>query len=914
MRDDLEFKTDPATDDDEILPEEGRAGPRDYVPNIVSEAAAEICEAPGGPSRQYWLRKGFIRNSMLRNYLIVGFDTEYQQVHEYLDAASVREGKAKYEPLSYQFYAISNTGATWSGIAIPPDGERMSLSDFIVFVLAMGAEHCSFLSQNIILVGHFNKADLPAFTERKTILRRLTNVRNSFISSNVPVRLRLKFSEEADDHANLAIYVRDTMLLAPAGKKSLAELGKMIGIQKVRLADDDLTETAIKSNMKALRSLDWPTFRTYAIADAEISARYFEQVTETYQRETDTKFVPTALSSIGMKLLVKGWGEPATYIVGREEVEEEIYDDKKGHIVTLKRTPYLEEVHWHINFVTECYHGGRNEQFWFGPSYEAKWTDYDLKGAYPTAMALVGCPDWHGIREASLDELSQDTLGFACVDFKFPAGTRYPTLPVRSQNGIIFPLEGRSYCCSPEIALAKALGCQLTLKRAIIVPQDKSDRVFFPFIQGAIERRSQAKTEIEQAFWKECANSCYGKTAQGLNDKRVFSLKKQQNERIPPSPITNPMYSGYITSFVRAVIGEVMNGIPENRMVFSVTTDGFITDASKEEVAWATTGPLARAFEDARHALTGKREVLEEKHQVRQLLGWRTRGQATIKTDKGPPVLAKAGIKPPIPATETVEQNQYILEMFASRTSESTIEMDMFTSVREMVIYDADLVQKRQVRRSSMEFDFKRKPISAVMAEFEVPRLGKVEHLAFDTLPWNSLGEFNQVRKMRDHYWKTYRYCLKSLDDFADFAGFFDTMEQLGPQFGRYIRKVNGPLLRLRRDLCRAFKHGKAGLDRYQDLTAQQFADTLNDSGMDGFGVRTRRSDVENGRKSEFQPYTTPPTAQVLEVLQQLKERLPSLEASALLARIPPAGIDLSRARRNVTRFTSLLIQGPTSP
>jgi hypothetical protein len=905
MDDQREVDVDVEPDDEEVLPHERSSKPREYEPNIVSEAAAEVCERPGDPPTQYWLRAGLIDR---KRYLIIGFDTEYQQVHEYLDAATVRDGKAKYEPLSYQFYAIHPNTRTWSGIAIPPDGERMALSDFIVFVLAKGAQLCSWMPWRIILVGHYNKADVPAFEERKPILRRLSNVRNSLISRNMPINLRLKFSDVADDHADVAIYVRDTMLLAPAGKKSLASLGEMIGLNKLRLAADEAEERQIKSNMKVLRSLDWESYRSYALLDAEISARYFQQVTEMYQLETESKFVPTALSSIGMKLLVKDWGGDADYNVGREVVEEETYDERRGHIVTNKLHPYLEEVHWHINFITECYHGGRNEQFWFGPSFEANWTDYDLKGAYPTAMAMIGRPAWHAIREASLGELTQAALGFACVDFKFPKGTRYPTMPVRSQNGIIFPLEGRSYCGSPEIALAQTLGCDLTLKRAVIVPQDGSNLVFFPFIKYAIQRRQEADTDIERAFWKECANSCYGKTAQGLNDRRVFNLKDQKNERVPPSLITNPAYSGYITSFVRAVVGEVMNAVPAGKMVFSVTTDGFITNATKKEMEKATAGPLARAFGDSRRALTGKSEVLEPKHRVRQLLGWRTRGQATIKAGKGPVVLAKAGIKPPMEATEPTEQNQYILTTFASRTAESIIDMEFFTSVREMVLYNADLVRKRQVRRFSMEYDFKRKPISAVMAEFRVDELGVVQHLAFDTAPWNNIDDFNQVRKMRDHYWKSYRACLKTVDDYAEFAGFFDSMQQIGPQFGRYLRKVDGPLKRLRRDLCRAFKHGAAGLDRHQEITAQHFADILNRSGMETAGVLTRRADVENGRKVLFRPRTTPPTQQVLNVLSAVERELPGLRSADVLAPLPEKGIALSDAVSVLTPFTAKLV------
>ncbi len=67
----------------------------------------------------------------------------------------------------------------------------------------------------------------------------------------------------------------------------------------------------------------------------------------------------------------------------------------------------------------------------------------------------------------------------------------------------------------------------------------------------------KSPTKIENEFWKELTNSCYGKTAQGLREKRVFSLRKRRGERIGESAISNPFYASYITSFVRAVVAKL---------------------------------------------------------------------------------------------------------------------------------------------------------------------------------------------------------------------------------------------------------------------------------------------------------------------------------------------------------------------
>ena len=50
-------------------------------------------------------------------------------------------------------------------------------------------------------------------------------------------------------------------------------------------------------------------------------------------------------------------------------------------------------------------------------------------------------------------------------------------------------------------------------------------------------------------------------------------MREQQTKPLASSKITNPFFASYITSYVRAVLGEIINSLPENVMVFSCTTD-----------------------------------------------------------------------------------------------------------------------------------------------------------------------------------------------------------------------------------------------------------------------------------------------------------------------------------------------------
>ena len=54
-------------------------------------------------------------------------------------------------------------------------------------------------------------------------------------------------------------------------------------------------------------------------------------------------------------------------------------------------------------------------------------------------------------------------------------------------------------------------------------------------------------------------------------------------------------------------------------------------------------------------------------------------------------------------------QNRRIVEMFFARTADDVIPMKVKTGVRDMVLFDADLVDRALSKRLNMEFDWKRK-------------------------------------------------------------------------------------------------------------------------------------------------------------------------------------------------------------
>jgi hypothetical protein len=815
-------------------------------------------------------------------YLILGFDTEFKTPEYHVNREDINAGGAKYRVLSYQFHAKTSSGEEWQGICCTEKDERMTIAEFLVFALAKGSAETdiAIIPTTIFLVGHFTRADIPAFSDFKDQTQLLSSVRNTFV--NIEHSIPITINHETGKETNLKVVIRDTMLLTPQSAKSLRGIGELVGLPKLQLGPDEKSHKWMIANMDVVRGRNWEEYKSYALMDATICVRYTERIIEQYERVTGNKKLPVTLTSIGVDLLLKSWHDVLNinYLdaLGKEIVKEKIFRPRLNYFVEQKTEADVEELHHHVPFITECYHGGRNEQYWFGPGLEDNWLDVDLASAYPTAMSMIGLPSWRQIRDVkNLKDFTPTTLGFAWVDFKFPANTRFPTLPVRTDNGLVFPLEGTSYCAAPELAVARELGCEIKFRKGVIIPTDPNVLVFGEFIRDCVNKRKEVGSKsFEGLFWKEVSNSTYGKTAQGLRKKRVYDLRDQKTKELPPSRITNPCFAAFITSFARALLGEIMNKVPAHRDVFSCTTDGFITNTSKEELPSLTNGDLGIQYAATRKSLVGDDQIVEIKHEIKQPLGWRTRGQATLKSfdhlandDKGI-VLAKGGIFTKAESETTEQRNEEITRLFFSRTPNSMIVVQSLTGVRDMVEHDADLVPKEINKRLSMEYDWKRQPLGADFNE-------EYSHVFFRTRPWKTVDQFKTVRILWDDYCKTEAHCIKTVSDFDGFADHVQ-VRGLDPEKTKYLRKEQPDISRLRQLVCQAWHQGEAGLIRDKSVSASSFALILVES-----GIPCSRSDVENGKKFVFQSNTCPPTGKVKVALTKLKARFPSLKEGKFL-------------------------------
>jgi DNA polymerase type B, organellar and viral len=756
----------------------------------------------------------------------------------------------------------------------------------------------------------------------------LDNIRNLFM--NVASDIRLDLGDRSIGASiPISVKIRDTVALSPGNERSLSAIGDILGFEKIELGSTPQEELSIKQNMKSLMESDWDTFEKYAIRDAEICTQYTLKMIRLYQERTGKFRMPVTLTSIGVDLIRQFWkdkGVNPLEIVGKEEIKERYWSKRFGRQQTKKKVVYLKKIHWSLDFFTECYHGGRNEQFWFGPGFDGVWYDYDLSSAYPSAMALIGRPDWDKCRPIrNTEELltfQSAELAFANVDFEFPDDVAYPVLPVRTENGLIFPRRGNSTTHISEILLAHRLGAKITLVEGRFIPSgrhgnfeqgvERPIRPFDGFTRYCIEQRKQfPKKTLNNLFWKELVNSTYGKTAQGLRQRRIYDLRDQDTKPLDESPITNPVYAAFITAFCRGVLGEIMNALPNDVAIFNVTTDGFLTTATAEQMSQASKGTLCKFYRSSRRLLTdapsGKEDVYEIKHIIRKPLGWRTRAQATLapseiadwKSHNPTPkdderyILAKGGIKLPDPVSKA-SQNSQIVDLFMDRQPTSTLKVTLGLGIREMYELGSDFVDRDLEKVLSMEFDWKRQPRLPVMAVGETSDGRAYSHLQFQTSPWETIEQFQKTRQLWEQYNLPDRHCLKTVEDLEAFARFHEACLSAEGGASKYLRKDQGDLKRLRQELLVAWKLRKAGTHMLKPhafgrknifptykLKAIELAEILNDD----LGIPCSKTDVDNAaKKPVFTSHRVPNTQEVRLKLGLLKRHLfPQLEIAELL-------------------------------
>lgn len=812
--------------------------------------------------------------------------------------------------LSYQYVAttchsatvVSDETNTISRIIYPKRGKRLTLKNFIGQVIrhALAKKVITSVPEHIYLVAHFIRADLGCFAEFFTDPSiQVQGVRNTLVTTTHPYEVaqeellgKMSSWQEVrvydNNHNAKKVKVRfiDTQLLTP-NQSGLACLGEMVGLPKLAIPAPYSIE-----RMAEYLEKDTAGFEQYALRDAEIVHRYVMQFFDFTQREFGRAYLPVSLGNIAVhqfEKTLKAHGIEKASFLGMKTDTVNLYNTNRGKYQRKKCDRLVATALTFERFAIECYHGGRNEAFVCGYPPIGEYYDFDLPSAYTTAMLNIYPVDFERCRcSQNVADFKCDVLGLARVTFAFPEGTRYPSLPVKTHNGLIFPLTGESYCTSPEIENAVKQGCQITIKEGYLFDWLNQDqRPFEDFVKFIRSKRSAYKKgELSELLWKEVGNSLYGKLAQGLKGKTTFNTQLKENKPVPRSAITCAFYACYITGFTRALIGELLNSIPPDKFAVSVTTDGFLTNARLDELDFS--GTLSSRYKALLDSIMpeGDNAVLEEKHRVKQLCCMKTRGQFTVlqgKVVKGKAdsaiVLAKSSVQVPSKIKLGVDKTQYkeaenafMMNLYFNRTPQQKMRFSSLASPRKNYIHQMDTIRLIYDKKLNLEFDMKRCLVNAIAVNIGTNNDEK-QGVFMLSIPWKDEEQFYNARAYFTDWTQT--RLLKTVEDFADWNEFY--LAKCSTK-GRGVNVGKGRTEKvLLNQFLRCYVRKSYGTELMTE-TYKELAERLT-----LLGYSTTETAIKNAKRRNVKITTAcvPDTPKVKELLKHLLTICPAFEYQA---------------------------------
>jgi hypothetical protein len=499
--------------------------------------------------------------------------------------------------------------------------------------------------KNNYFCSHLTNADLSILTDFTTLKENLDIIQKSFVTLGKPLQID-----------NSSVYIRDTMLLAPAGNRSLESLGKLYSCKKLDISLEE------KENMDMLLKGDRKRFEEYAQQDAVITLKHALAM-EDFNIQLKHIGVPITLSSLGRKYVLDKWSNleyQKMFKSGGYQPSKAILIGQSESVQTPKGLKEMGNIGIYLSYYIANYKGGRNESFMYGVDTNTVWYDYDLISAYTTAMADLGLPSYSEstlllkkeIEEWSLEKYLNSYILIKGY-FNFPNNTKYPSIPCYIDGtctATVYPLSGQCFLTGPEYYLAKLQGCEIQIDSIIYTPYKtvterigavSTTSILKPFYSIIKElqsmRKEYPKGDIMNLLYKEMGNSIYGNVVRGIADKRKFDIKTGRNQRINSTELSNPILASKTTGFIRSVIGECLHNISRiGGKVVSVTTDGFITDVIDLENKLlnlkSTDIPLFTRYREIRENLSGCSTALEIKHFGKGIISWTTRGQLGIES------------------------------------------------------------------------------------------------------------------------------------------------------------------------------------------------------------------------------------------------------------------------------------------
>ncbi|MBR4455187.1 MAG: hypothetical protein IKS32_03075 [Solobacterium sp.] len=629
----------------------------------------------------------------------------------------------------------------------------------------------------VTIICHVGKPDISVFRRSSfdtDLLRSISEIQGGWMSTR---RIFMKVS--GDDYRNtcwlINLNIRDTKGLTPAENKSLKALGAVIEKPKI-----ELPEHAIE-HMMSYALYDPESYYEYAMNDSDIVVLYCSELflcNHAVPITLSSAAASSMRSSIMAYLGVKNLKVYDRKYRGLELLDEGLYPSRDESMKFLKATRYVPirdnpDAKLVSEFFEEAFTGGFNTSFYIGWIKEPT-TDFDLQNAYPTAMACIYDIDWDvPVKEfpkgceLTLKDVENPLVPIAVVgDFDFPDTCYCPNIPVPVPEGLkIYPLHGRNvYMSGPDIYLALKLGARIRVHRGftcqILMRNCRPSQCLGYAVSELVRDRAKAKelfpfnTVIEKSL-KTMVCSCYGKTAQNVSPKTRYNAKVMGCEDAEPSSVTSPYHASYTTALVRNILIASINQLHDmGYKVYSVTTDGMITNAPEFVLRNLDAYGFTKLFQEGRYALTQtltdckENHVWESKHYNKELLNITTRGNVAIN-DGG--VLAHNSYVTGEEKGSMADREAFAVD-YLLRGGKLSSPIISFPEFSEMVERKSDFGVREVQRYISMNFDYKRCPLceTAVDTDVHYEKMnGQVIDAVianYDTRPYIDADEFMKYR------------------------------------------------------------------------------------------------------------------------------------------------------------------------
>ena len=646
-----------------------------------------------------------------KKYELENLATSAEEINE--SSGASYENSTNYEDVIHKKYTrSSNTSYT---------NERVSVTKKV----------------NNFMLAHNTPADLSMFKDFESFRKNVDIVNKSFVSLKDPILI---------DGVN--VWLRDTMLITPGGKKSLEAVSNLYkGIDKIKISKDQI------ENMKQFMQDDPVLFKSYALQDSLISlihGCYMEEFNHSLNRLG----IPVTLSSLSSSFVRLYWDEN---LYKGYQLSHKYLLSNASKSLTPKGLSVLKDVGVKSTMYIANYKGGRNESYMYGYENTTKWYDIDIKGAYPTVMRLLGCPDYEHAMildpkkfQKSNWETWINSYTILSVNFEFPENVKYPSIPCNlDETTTVYPLKGSAYITSLDYSVAIKQNAKIFIKEVFVIPfkypkSDKNNinkkasyiRPFDSCIQTIQKNRSKfQKGTLNNALWKEIGNSIYGLVVRGLNEKLKFNSRTGDMTRMEGNDLSNPIIACYITSFIRCIIGELLhvNSLLGGKAV-SATTDGLITNIENLE---------DKACEYFKKNWKGKsillefkkiidnQDAIEVKNEGKGIMSWCTRGQ--LSTDSS--IFAATGFQKGNLSLEEVYE--LFLEKFKEDNKELYFIQNSLRSGKDIYKHGGNVTNVYSDKVFRLLYDNKRL----------IDENDKIDNL-YDSKPLNSVDESSLIRYM----------------------------------------------------------------------------------------------------------------------------------------------------------------------